>query len=337
MHSLWQSHLQQHGAITADDRVLHYGDAVSELRAAKSATIVCDLSHLGVIALSGDDRAVFLHAQLTSDVLNLARDASQYSGYCSPKGRLLANFLLWQSEAAIYAQLPRALLAAIQKRLAMYVLRSKVRLADASDEFARFGIAGAAAAALLQTQFGEAPRGVHQVLQKNSTGVLHLPGARFQINAPAGHAIALWNQLVVAGATAVGADAWDWLEINAGIATVTGPTQDEFVPQMLNLDAIGALSFSKGCYPGQEIVARTHYLGKLKRRMVLAHISTTERPQPGERVFSDDDGEQANGVIANAAPAPGGGFDALAVVRTDSKERRLRSPAGPPLIPLGSP
>ncbi len=335
----WNTHLASSGATIEDSRVAHFGDLPAELQAAKRGAVLCDLSHLGVIAFSGDERHAFLHSQLTSDVKNLGAGGSRLAGYCTPKGRLLATFLLWQSDRAIYAQLPRELRESVQKRLSMYVLRSKVVLSDASDDFLRCGLAGPATEAMLKGIVGDAPAHDYEVVHSGGISMIRLPGGRFQINVPVERATGLWNALRQE-ATCVGAACWDWLEIRAGIPTVTVATREEFVPQMLNLDAIGAISFSKGCYPGQEIVARTHYLGKIKRRTYRAHLDSDAVPAPGDKVFSADNNDQSSGMIVNAAPAPGGGFDVLAAIQTSSAESsaiHLGSPNGVPLSLLDLP
>jgi folate-binding protein YgfZ len=124
----------------------------------------------------------------------------------------------------------------------------------------------------------------------------------------------LWQQLC-ASAHPVGTSCWDLLDIRSGIPVVTVATQEQFVLQMLNLDVLGGVSFKKGCYPGQEIVARMHYLGKLKRRLYLAHLDAQTAPQAGDELFSNDSEGQTCGMIVNVAPAPLGGYDLLAVVQ----------------------
>ena len=126
-------------------------------------------------------------------------------------------------------------------------------------------------------------------------------------------------EAIAAGANKSGPETWDLLDIRAGIPIITPATQEAFVPQMVNLDLIGGVSFDKGCYPGQEIVARMHYRGTLKQRMHLAHVDGVEQPQPGEKIYSAAFGEQACGTIVSATRSPDGGFDALAVIQTASR------------------
>jgi len=280
-------------------------------------TTLNTLDQLGLIAFAGEDAQAFLHAQLTSDVSGLAANSSQYSGYCTPKGRLLASFLLWRTEQGFYVQLPSPLREPIQKQVSKYILRSKLKARDASGEFVCLGVAGESAEASLKQLFGDVPHAPHDVARHDDVTIVRLPVDRFEIVVPRDKAPAVRESLAK-DARAVSQEYWDWLDIRAGIPVITPATQEEFVPQMVNFDAIGAVSFDKGCYPGQEIVARMHYLGRLKQRMYLAHIESEAAPQPGDKLYSADLGEQSSGMIVNAAPAPESGYDALAVIQMSS-------------------
>lgn len=319
MNSAWQTFLQNRNAVIEDGRVSHYGDAAAELKNTCSGTVLADLSHLGLIHFTGEDAESFLQGQLSCDVRKITANAAQYGGYCSPKGRLLANFLLWKTADGYAMQLPAMLHAAIQKRLSMFVLRAKVKVTDSSKSYVRLGVAGSDAAALLTQTLGAVPDTNLGVVQSEQAVILRMAPDRFEIATPPEQASALWEKLSK-DATPVGAACWDWLGIKAGIPVVTPATQEQFVPQMANLEAIGGVSFQKGCYPGQEIVARTQYLGKLKRRMYLAHIQSATPIMAGDELFSADMAEQSSGMIVNAAPSPDGGFDALAVVQMSSIE-----------------
>ncbi|MET0919131.1 MAG: folate-binding protein [Burkholderiales bacterium] len=329
----WLGNLAARGARVEGHRVVHFGELDAELRAAQAGTVLCDLSHLGLIAASGPDTVAFLQGQVSSDVRQLKDNRAQLSSYNTPKGRMLASLLLYQCLKTIFLQLAWELVEPIRKRLEMFVLRSKVQLADASDAFVRLGVAGAEAEALLAASLGASPSVAFDVAQIDLVTVIRLPGDRFEIVAPLEPAKGLWSKLS-AGARPAGAQVWDWLEIRAGIPTITSATQDQFVPQMANLEIIGGVSFQKGCYPGQEIVARTQYLGRLKRRMYLAHAGEDTAPAPGDELYSADLDGQARGMVVNAAPAPEGGFDLLAVIQTSSATSQpihLGSLAGPTL------
>jgi folate-binding protein YgfZ len=311
----------------------------SELAAARDAAIVADLSHNALIAASGDDAGPFLHAQLTNDVQALENGAAQWTGWCSPKGRLLASFLLVRRADRYLLLLPAEIAPAIQKRLSMFVLRSKVKLEDVSGALARIGVAGPRAAESIARQFGEAPAPLRAVDGEDGAFAIGLDANRFVVFAPAERAASI-RQALAASAVPAGADAWEWASIRAGIPTVVAATQEAFVPQMANFDLIGAVSFHKGCYPGQEIVARAQYRGGIKRRMALAHLAGGAAPSAGESVYSEGFGDQAAGTIANAAPSPDGGYDALVVAQLESLERddlHWKSLQGPALKILSRP
>jgi len=320
MHPTWKSFLIEQGAVITDDRVSHFSDPSLERQAAKNDTILVDLSHEAVIAINGEDAQTFLHGQFTNDVKKLDGTNWQLNGYCSPKGRLLASFRLWQQHDRYLLQLPSALRESIQKRLTMFVLRAKAKLTDASDETVRIGIAGMQAAALIEALVESPAPESGDLLQTANVTVLNLRQNQFEILTAPENAIAVW-QTLSKGSSKAGADQWDWLAIRAGEPSITLATQEQFVPQMANFEVIGGVSFQKGCYPGQEIVARTQYLGKLKRRMYLANIAA-DSVVAGDPLFSEELEGQTSGMIVNAAASPDGGFDALAVIQGENIENQ---------------
>jgi len=277
------------------------------------------LPHNALLAISGDDAPAFLHGQFTNDVEALAVGAAQWNGWCSPKGRLLATFLLVRRAEGFLLMLPAELAAPIAKRLAMFVLRSKVTIRDVSAEHALWGLAGEGA---LRSVGAPAP--LKAVAQEGRL-VVALDGSRAVVIAPAGSSL----EGLARGTT----HDWDRELIHAGIPVITLATQDAFVPQMANFELVGGVSFKKGCYPGQEIVARTQYRGILKRRMAFAHIDSPAQPKAGDAVYAPAFGDQAAGMIVNAAPSSDGtGFDFLVVAQLESLaagELHLGSPQGP--------
>jgi tRNA-modifying protein YgfZ len=312
----WQNFLIERGARIDAGAVGDFGDAAAELRAARDGGVISPLTHLGLMACEGEDAQAFLHGQLSNDVKALAPGRSEYAAYCSAKGRMLANFLLWREEQAYLLQLSLSLQPAIQKRLGMYVMRSKVKLTDASQSKLILGLSGSAARGALQTLFAVVPEEAHQVVHDPANGTLiALPGNRFQLVAETESAKRLWRALVDT-LVPVGTPCWEWLEIRNGIPLLTPATQEQFVPQMANMELIGAVNFQKGCYPGQEIVARTQYLGQTKRRMVLAHVAGPLPPKPGDALYGNALDVQAIGMVVNAQSAPDGGYDLLAVMQT---------------------
>ncbi len=333
MHSDWQAFLEEQGARLDGATVTGFGDAAAERQAAASGTVIADLSHYGLISATGEEARDFLQNQFGNDVNAVSDSEAQLSSYSNAKGRMLAIFHLFLRDGAYYLVLPADILDATLKRLRMFVLRSQVTLEDASDSLARFGLAGERAPELLQEVLDGRPERNWQVLQRDGLTVIRLPGdrPRFEIHGPAEKAIALWRRLA-RQATPVGADAWTWLNIRAGLPDLHPETVEAFVPQMANLEALDAISFKKGCYPGQEVVARMHYLGKLKRRMYLAHADTDSPPAPGTAIFAKGE-EQATGKVVIASRAPDGGTDLLMVIRIESEDRplHLASADGPPL------
>ena len=283
-----------------------------------AATVFCELQSDGLIAATGADAVAFLQAQLTSDVAGMIAPQTQYSGYCSPKGRLLATCLIWRDHEEIVLQLPRTLREALHARLSKYVLRARVSLADATQTYRLFGVAGAKAQDAIASFSAPPPQATHEVVSIPGIRVTRLPVDRYMVLAHEEHADRVHTALAACTAQCPATD-WVRTDIEAGIAIVTPLTQEEYVPQMVNLDLIGGVSYSKGCYPGQEIVARMHYLGRLKQRMYRIHIPVTQMPLPGDALYSHAFGpDQASGAIINAAPVQGAGCEALAVIQTVS-------------------
>ena len=303
--SPWQAFLEQQGAhIEAANgaEVRYFGTvAAAEL----PDNFVAPLTDLGLISLSGDDAASFLHNQITNDVEKLDLGTARLAGYCTPKGRLLATFLMWKDAGQIVLQLPRALQPAIQKRLQMFVMRSKAKLADVSEQYVALGLAGNTAAEVLQQWFPQLPAQPYSKIDNENGTLVRVADSRqarrYQWITSVEQAIAAWPALTQK-LSAVGTHAWRLTDIYAGVPVITQPTQEQFVPQMINFELIGGVNFKKGCYPGQEIVARSQYLGKLKRRSVLALVDAVD-VRAGAEVFSSEDPGQPCGMIVNAEPA----------------------------------
>ncbi len=319
MTQAWQDFLATQHAQLHDGVVQHFGDLAGELMAARDGTVLCDLGQFGVIMVAGEDAQNFLQNLVSSDVREVSAQRAQYSSFNSAKGRMLATFLIWQAGADYFLQLPRSLCSGLQKKLSMYVLRAKVKVSDVSDELVCLGLAGQSANVLAQETFAEVPESVMGATQSANGLLIRLGEQRLQIITTPQHAVALWKPLAC-GTRLVGSSCWDWLNIRAGVPVVLPATQEQFVPQMANLELLGGVSFKKGCYPGQEIVARMQYLGRLKQRMYLAHIAGEVAPKPGDALYSAEMEGQHSGMVANAAPAPGGGWDVLAVVQISSRE-----------------
>ncbi len=268
------------------------------------------LTHLGVIRAQGEDAASFLHGQLTQDFVLLDSSHARLTGYCSAKGRMLASFIgIKRAPTEILLLCSRDILAATLKRLSMFVLRAKLKLSDASDDFMLRGLLGDAASALIAATL--------PAWSRVDNGAASL----VQLYPAAGLSRALWIAPVGTPepiASEVNQELWLWSEVHSGIATVAQPIVETFVPQMLNYESVGGVSFKKGCYPGQEVVARSQFRGTLRRRAYLVHCAAPMAA--GQEVFHSSDAEQPCGTVAQAARAPVGGFDALVSMQTSAAE-----------------
>lgn len=337
MNTDWQQFLQQRGAVLQDGITQHYTDAPTELIATQNAAVLCDLGQFGALRVSGEEAQTFLQNMLSNDIRAVDASHAQLSSLNTPKGRMLASMLIWRDGGDYLLQLPRALCEAIRKKLTMYVLRAKVKIENA--DIVSLGVSGAQAEASLRALFDELPQQVFGVANGATSSLIKLGEHRWQLNATPQRAQELWAAIA---AQPVGSACWDWLNIRAGIPYILPQTQEQFVAQMVNFEVLGGVNFKKGCYPGQEVVARMQHLGKPKRRMYLAHIDGAT-PQPGDELYSADMEGQSSGMIVNATAAPGGGFDVLAVVQIASHDAHpihLASLAGarlqfqPPPYPL---
>jgi folate-binding protein YgfZ len=330
----WKEFLAKAGAEFNSHGVAHYGNPRRELSIAITGNVFADLSHYGLISVHGDDARAFLQNQLTNDVSRVDDEHSQLSGYCNAKGRLLASFRVFHRGDSYYLCLPEEMVEPLIGKLRMYVLRSKVTLDEAGDTFVHLGVSGAEAEAALAGAIGAIPGELNGVTQDKVGLVVRVPGIHpsFEVFTTVDRARELWDVLNVRSAP-IGADAWQLLDIQAGIPVIYPDTREAFVPQMVNMQLIDGVSFKKGCYPGQEVVARMQYLGKLKRRMYRARVNSESHPPPGAEIFAGDDDSQSVGKLVSSAPHPDGGFSLLAVVQIASAEGdadlRLGGIAGP--------
>lgn len=337
MLSEWQAFLQQSGATLAAGRVEHFGAPEAEQAAALQGDIIVDLSHFGLLRVEGPDSLTFMQGQFTNDVRQVTADRSQLSGHLSPKGRLFNVFRLFQRDGTYYLRMPAELVQPALERLRKYVLMSKVTLADAGDSLLRLGVSGPHAYARLSQDLDRMPQAADEVAHGKGLTVIRVAGPhpRAEVYGDTASIKALWQRL---GAVAkpAGAAAWALLDIHAGLPNVFPANVEAFVPQMVNLQLVNGVSFRKGCYTGQEVVARMQYLGTLKRRMYLAHIAGDTVPVPGTELYcSNSDSGQGAGKVVDAQPAPGGGADLLVVVQVslleNNDEVRIGDAAGAPL------
>jgi folate-binding protein YgfZ len=280
---------------------------------------VAALPHWGVIRAVGEQAAQFLQGQLTQDMALLPPGQASLAGYCNPQGRLLASFIACKRSAQeFWLACSRDLLAPTLQRLSMFVLRAKLELTDASNELAVFGLIGDATDSIASEAVFLAP----------------LPSAdgapRALWIAPAGSGWPPGPVLPLA--------LWDWAAVRSGVAAVSAPVARAFVPQMLNYESAGAVSFKKGCYPGQEVVARSQFRGAIKRRAFVGQVDGAART--GQEVFSPADPAQPAGLIAQAAAAPQSGtavIVSLQLAAAQAGDLRVGAPDGPRLGDLHLP
>ncbi len=251
------------------------------------------LEQYGLLQVSGEGARAFLHAQLTNDVEHLVPGTARYAGWCSAKGRLLATFLVLPSPGGFLLQLSRELVPAVAKRLSMFVLRSKVKVSDATGEWLQYGL------------WKVLPGGDLSVSQADDEIEVGIDGNR----------TLLITKTPRSDDTP--AEEWALAEIRAGRPLILQSTQDQFVPQMVNLELSGGVDFKKGCYPGQEIVARAQYRGTVKRRMVRLRGAAL---QPGQELYSDDAPGHAGGTVGSVVNASGD--ESLAVLQVSALEAK---------------
>lgn len=327
MKTQWKNYLQTLNAQFDDQGfVTHFEGANFEI----GQPFWSDLSHLGIIEVSGEDAQTFLQGQFTNDVKQVSLEKSQFSAWCNAKGRVLATFYLYKRENAFYLILPQDNIAAVLRRLAMYVLRSKVKLREITDETQIIGLSG---------DFGKKlgfPELKNSVIYQDDITVLCLSGNTPKwILISSTEKLQSFTQTLDKSVIPAGKSAWELLEILDGIPQITLSTADAFTPHMLNLQLIEGVSFKKGCYSGQEIVSRTQYLGKVKRRIYLAKVAET-CPKIGETLVIE--GEENTAQIVNVAPHPDGFCYMLAVISNAAVEtNNVKSLNGNSLIFLDLP
>ena len=288
------------------------------------------LLSLGVIRVEGEDAAKFLHGQLTQDFSLLGLSEARLAALCSPKGRMLASFIGFKrSPTDILLVCSRDVLPNMVKRLSMFVLRAKAKVSDATADFSLYGLAGEVIEAMVP--------GPRPAWSKRDVGA----GSLIALYPAGTVARALWLAPVSEPAPmgpALSADLWAWSEVRSGVATLRAPNVEAFVPQMLNFESVGGVNFKKGCYPGQEVVARSQFRGTLKRRACLVHSDVSLGA--AAEVFQPGDAEQPCGAVVQAAAAPDGGYDAIVsaqVSAIEAAELRLGSATGPLLTVLPLP
>jgi folate-binding protein YgfZ len=335
MNTEWEKFLSARNATLKNNHIENFGHSITEEQEAFSNLVLADLSHYALIKASGEDVIDFLQGQFTNDIKLVSDNLSQLSAYCNPKGRILANFRVFKRDEDFILRLHEDILEPTLKRLRMFVMRSKVELLDSSDELMRIGIAGENASTKLSAIFTRLPENTDEAVTENDTTIIKLAGTvpRYEVYGPLEMIKSLWETLEK-DAVNIGKNSWDLLTIRAGIPEIVTGTVEAFVPQMVNLQAINSLSFTKGCYPGQEVVARMHYLGKVKRRLYIASAETDTLPIPGQSIVTGAESEEKAGQIVMASWSGDNIVELLAVLiieKAENEALHIESHAGPSL------
>lgn len=324
MNDLWQQFLATHGA-----RFDQQGLAAFPVPAGSSNAHLADLGHMGLIAVEGRDAASFLQSQLTSDVAALEPDAWQWSGYCNAKGRLLGTLRLVHIGDGFLAELPSGIAADLVERLRKFVLRAKVTFTARGETLSGIGLGGSHMAGILTDWLGHPPPAAGHADSLEGGILLGAGPDRWHLYLDTDRAIAAWERLSTR-ATPISTRAWARLDLDDGIPWIVPETQALFVPQMVDFELLGGISFTKGCYPGQEIVARSQYLGAVKRRLHLAR--TSMEMAPGAPLASPALPGQTVGNVVSSAPAGDASFHTLAVIDLESAAGTIaQSSGGAPL------
>jgi len=321
MNTEWKEFLLGQNGEIQNDCITSFGNSVDDEQIAYDNLVLADLSHYALIEMSGDDLIEFLQGQLTNDIKLVSDTLSQLSAYCNPKGRILANFRIFKRNNHYFMSLRADTAEATIKRLRMFVMRSKVELVDSSEALIRIGIAGENAPTKLQPLFKTLPKQADETHLENDITLIKLAGdlPRYEAYGSLASIKQMWQQLQ-SDAVLIGENSWNLLTVRAAIPEIVAATVEEFVPQMVNLQAINSLSFTKGCYPGQEVVARMHYLGKLKRRLFHGYLNSDTLPLAGQAIYSDSENGQKAGQIVTASWSKDHKIELLAVLQIEKAE-----------------
>ncbi|WP_227369573.1 YgfZ/GcvT domain-containing protein [Halomonas sp. M20] len=317
----WTTHLQAAGARGLDERWIDFGDP-NQAQQPNDATLLTPLLHLAILEIEGADAKRLLQGQ-TSAQLELADgNFAPLTAFCSVKGRMLANAqLLCLAEDRYWLLLDRDLVEPLKSHLSKFAVFYKAQIRP-RDDLALIGLVGRDAPALLEARLDMLPPAVwHQTMQGERV-LLHHPGPRprFILGLPQAEAATLWDTLA-RSATPVGNAVWQLQDIKAGLAWLNAAQQDTYLPQMINWEALGGISFKKGCYTGQEVVARAHFRGQVKKRMMRAQLEGSEVPETGAPICNVEGKRQ--GEVVSAALDAYGQAEILAVLNTRASEETL--------------
>lgn len=322
MNNDWKNYLLQNGAVQNDEGLFIFDSAFSDSGSAEDEDIICDLSHLSTIVVAGGDAADVIQGQFTNDVKKVDEERSQISAFCNNKGRMLANFRLFQNQHNYFLSIRSDLVESSIEHLQKYVLRAQVAIQDVSEQLIHIGISGKNAQTLLSPFIDKLNTDVDSVSSNDDYIAIRVAGTvpRYQILCSLEHAKKLW-EAISGKAKVVNSTFWDYLDISNGLPLIDSNTREEFVPQMVNMELIDGVSFEKGCYTGQEIVARTHYLGKQKRRTYRIRISSATIPKAGDQLATQTSTDnQYTGTLVTVYQTAENEYEALAVIQIKAAE-----------------
>ena len=307
----WESFLKSQGANIENGLVLDFGDADQEAKSAEAGNVVTDLSFLAMVRIHGPDALTFLNGQFTCDLSRFANGNVSPCAWCNPKGQVIANFIIAELDDGYYLLLPRKMKDSFIKRLSMYILRAQVSIEDCSDSLQCIGYRHKDGEQISGIEISQRISTREQAYQANGLVMFHIPGN--------------WNRVIISGAVetlkgawlnlvqmyrSIGSRYWQLFDVQEGQPWIGTETSESCLPQLLNLDLQEGLSFQKGCFPGQEVIARLHYRGKTRQRLFIATLDSSAILTPGEKIYSEN-GEQSIGMVINTACHPDNGILAL--------------------------
>ncbi len=307
------------------DKAAQHNDNAVNNQKADNQDIICDLSSFSAVVIAGEDAASFMQGQFTNDVNTVNEESSQLDAICNNKGRMIANFRLFKYQQNYFISLKQDLVETSINHLQNYVLRAQVAIQDVSEQLIHIGISGDHAVELLSPFIDSIRSEIDSVSHNENYIAIRVAGLkpRYEIFCSFEHATVLWEK-ISSQADVVNGSSWDYLNIQAGIPFIDSHSSEEFVPQMANMELINGVSFTKGCFTGQEIVARMHYLGKLKKRCFKINIDTDNKPATGDKLFAENArAGQNTGAILCVEKNPEAGYDALAVIQIADTESKL--------------
>lgn len=323
MNNDWKNYLLQHNGKQDEKGLFVFNDNYADEQRSAEEDIICDLSHFSTMVVAGGDAAELLQGQLTNDIDKIDKNSSQISGFCNRKGRMIANFRLFLHQNNYFISIKSDLVEHSIQHLQNYVLRSEVAIQDISEQLIHLGLSGDNADKLLAPFVEGLNVVVDSVTFNENYIVIRVPGKppRYEIFCSFEHAKTLW-EAIAAKVSLANSAYWDYLNIQNGLPFIDNDTCEEFVPQMANMELINGISFEKGCYTGQEIVARTHYLGKQKRRTYHINILTDGKPKAGQQLATETSTEnQYIGTLITVHATAENKYEALAVIQIKSAEQ----------------